>query len=633
MVGKLHPQFFPSVFGPNGDRPLDGAIVRQRFDALAAEVARATGVARSPEELAHGCLAIAVDNMANAIKKISIRRGHDISDYVLCCFGGAAGQHACLVADALGLKTVLVHPLASVLSAYGMGLADVRAIRQRAIEATLDDALMPALRGAIAELEEEAQGELRRQGLAPARITAAARIHIRYSGTDTPLEIAAGDADELRRAFEAEHRTRYGFVVEGRSLVVEQVTVEAIGHMALIEEPELDVVPRAADAPLEPADRVLMITARAPHQPPERFTTPVFERAALRPGDRVGGPAIIVEPTTTVVVEPGWRAELCARDHLVLRRAEALPQRTALGTRADPIMLEVFNNLFMSIAEQMGVTLQNTAYSVNMKERLDFSCALFDRDGMLIANAPHMPVHLGSMGESVRTILRLRARAHGPGRRVRAQQPVQRRHPSARRHGDHAGVRRGRAASVPHRGARPSRRYRRHHARLDAAGQQLDRRGRRADRRFSSWSTRGGFSPRSWMRCSLGAVSGAQPAPERGRPAGPDRRVRAGVGRAAGDDRPVRTGYGAGLHEARAGQRRGIGAPGARGAQGRRLRVSARQWRGDPGAGAHRSRRAAPWSTSPARARSSPTTSTRRRRSAAPRCCTCSAPWSTSRSR
>ena len=415
MVGKLHPQFFPSVFGPNGDQPLDGAIARQKFDALAAEVARATGVARSPEELAHGCLAIAVDNMANAIKKISIRRGHDISHYVLCCFGGAAGQHACLVADALGLKTVLVHPLASVLSAYGMGLADVRVIRQRAIEATLDDALMPTLRDAIGELEEEAQGELRRQGLETARITTAARIHVRYSGTDTPLEIAAADASELRRAFEAAHRTRYGFVVAGRSLVVEQVTVEAIGHMAVIEEPELDVVPRAADASLEPADRVLMISARAPHQPPERFTTPVFERAALRPGDRVDGPAIIVEPTTTVVVEPGWRAELSARDHLVLRRAETLPQRTALGTRADPIMLEVFNNLFMSIAEQMGVTLQNTAYSVNMKERLDFSCALFDRDGMLIANAPHMPVHLGSMGESVRTILRLRGARMGPG--------------------------------------------------------------------------------------------------------------------------------------------------------------------------------------------------------------------------
>jgi 5-oxoprolinase (ATP-hydrolysing) len=415
MVGKLQPQFFPSVFGPSADRPLDDAIVRRKFDELAGEVARATGVARSPEELAHGCLAIAVDNMANAIKKISIRRGHDISDYVLCCFGGAAGQHACLVADALGLKTVLVHPLASVLSAYGMGLADVRAIRQRAIEATLDAALMPTLQGAIGELEEAARAELSRQGLGSARITMTARIHIRYSGTDTPIEIPAGDADEQRRAFEAEHRTRYGFVVEGRSLVVEQVTVEAIGHMALIDEPELAVVPRAPDAPLEPADEVLMFTARAPHQPPEGFGTPVFERAALRPGDRVEGPAIIVEPTTTVVVEPGWRAELSARDHLLLRRAEALPQRTALGTRADPIMLEVFNNLFMSIAEQMGVTLQNTAYSVNMKERLDFSCALFDREGMLIANAPHMPVHLGSMGESVRTVLRLRARRMRPG--------------------------------------------------------------------------------------------------------------------------------------------------------------------------------------------------------------------------
>jgi 5-oxoprolinase (ATP-hydrolysing) len=415
MVGKLHPPFFPGVFGPNADQPLDGAIVRAKFDELAAEVARATGVARSPEELAHGCLAIAVDNMANAIKKISIRRGHDISDYVLCCFGGAAGQHACLVADALGLKTVLVHPRASVLSAYGMGLADVRAIRQRAIEATLDDALMPTLQGAIGVLEDEARGELRRQGLEPARITTAARIHIRYSGTDTPLEIAAGDAGELRRAFEHEHRTRYGFVVAGRSLVVEQVSVEAIGHMAWLEEPELAVVPRAPDAPLEPADEVPMITARAPHQPPERFRTPVFERAALRPGDRVDGPAIIVEPTTTVVVEPGWRAELSARDHLLLRRAAALPQRTALGTRTDPIMLEVFNNLFMSIAEQMGVTLQNTAYSVNMKERLDFSCALFDRAGMLIANAPHMPVHLGSMGESVRTVLRLRGPHMRPG--------------------------------------------------------------------------------------------------------------------------------------------------------------------------------------------------------------------------
>ncbi len=414
-VGKLHPRFFPKVFGPNADQALDGAIARRKFEELAAEVAAATGVERAAEEIAHGCLAIAVDNMANAIKKISIQRGHDISGYVLCCFGGAAGQHACWVADSLGLERVLVHPLASVLSAYGMGLADVRALRQRAIEAPLEDALMARLASTIEELSEAASGELRQQSLPADRISTQARVHIRYSGTDTPLEIAAGPRGQMVQAFETEHRSRYGFVVEGRSLVVEQVTVEAIGHMAEVEEPEREIVPRRADEPLVPVDEVVMLTARAPHQPPERFATPVIERSDLRPGDRVSGPAIIVEATTTVVVEPGWRAELTARDHLILARVEPLARQAAIGTRSDPIMLEVFNNLFMSIAEQMGVTLQNTAYSVNMKERLDFSCALFDPAGMLIANAPHMPVHLGSMGESVRTILRLRGASMRPG--------------------------------------------------------------------------------------------------------------------------------------------------------------------------------------------------------------------------
>jgi 5-oxoprolinase (ATP-hydrolysing) len=408
LVGKLHPRFFPRVFGPHADQPLDAQIVRQRFEKLAAEVEAATGTRRTPEELAHGCLAIAVDNMANAIKKISIQRGHDISGYVLCCFGGAAGQHACWVADSLGLKRVLVHPLASVLSAYGMGLADVRTLRQRALEAPLEDALMPKLEATVAELTAETRAELARQRLPAERITTETRLHIRYSGTDTPLEIPAAGRVAMVEAFEAEHRARYGFVVEGRSLVVEQVTVEAIGHMAEIDEPERPVVARAAADPLRPVDEVVMVTARAPHQPPESFATPVLERSDLRPGDRVAGPAIIVEATTTVVVEPGWQAELTARDHLVLTRIEPLARQAAIGTRSDPIMLEVFNNLFMSIAEQMGVTLQNTAYSVNMKERLDFSCALFDPAGMLIANAPHMPVHLGSMGESVRTVLKLR---------------------------------------------------------------------------------------------------------------------------------------------------------------------------------------------------------------------------------
>jgi 5-oxoprolinase (ATP-hydrolysing) len=308
-----------------------------------------------------------------------------------------------------------VHPLASVLSAYGMGLADVRAMRQRAIEATLDRALMARLAATIEALGAEGRTELEQQGVAPDRIGTEPRIHIRYSGTDTPLEIAHGSLAELRRAFEAEHRARYGFVVEGRPLVVEQVTVEAIGKMAEIDEPEQASLPRQGGAPARPVDEVVMMTGRAPHQPPESFATPVVDRADLCPGDTIKGPAIIAERTTTVVVEPGWQAELTARDHLLLRRVEPLARQAAIGTRSDPIMLEIFNNLFMAIAEQMGVTLQNTAYSVNMKERLDFSCALFDPDGMLIANAPHMPVHLGSMGESVRTILRLRGEGLRPG--------------------------------------------------------------------------------------------------------------------------------------------------------------------------------------------------------------------------
>jgi len=408
MVGKLQPRFFPKVFGPGADEPLDGEIVRRRFAELAAEVRDATGAERAPEEIAHGCIQIAIDNMANAIKKISIQRGHDIKGYTLCCFGGAAGQHACAVADRLGLERVFIHPLASVLSAYGMGLADVRTLRQKSIEADLDDALMPELERTIAELAKEGRAELRRQHVDEARMTTTARVHVRYAGTDTPLEIPAGDRDGMRRAFEDEHKARYGFVVEGRKLVVAAVAVEAIGHMAAIDEPELPLEARAEGEPPRAVDEVTMLTASAPHQPPERFTTPIFERERLRPGDEVPGPAVIVEATTTVVVEPGWQAVITPRDHLVLARTEPLVQRAAVGTQSDPVLLEVFNNLFMSIAEQMGVALQNTAYSVNMKERLDFSCALFDPEGMLVANAPHMPVHLGSMGESVRTILRLR---------------------------------------------------------------------------------------------------------------------------------------------------------------------------------------------------------------------------------
>ena len=526
MVGKLHPRFFPKVFGPEADEPLDGEVVRRAFAVLAEKVKAATGVVRTPEEIAHGCLAIAVDNMANAIKKISIQRGHDISGYVLCCFGGAAGQHACWVADTLGLKRVLVHPLASVLSAYGMGLADVRALHQRAIEAELDDALMPQLARTIEELAQEGRAELEAQNLPPERISTEVRVHLHYSGTDTSLEIPAAARAQMVEDFEAEHRSRYGFVVEGRALVVEQVTVEAIGRMAETPEVERPLVARGADEPLTPVAEVQMVTARAPHQPPESFATPLIERTDLRPGDRVKGPAIIVEATTTVVVEPGWQAELSTRDHLILSRVETLARQAAIGTRSDPIMLEVFNNLFMSIAEQMGVTLQNTAYSVNMKERLDFSCALFDPNGMLIANAPHMPVHLGSMGESVRTILKLRGATMRAGDVFALNNPY-----NGGTHLPDVTVvmpvfdAEGRLLFLTA--------ARGHHADIGGITPgsmppefDHDRPGRRADRQFPSGGERalpGGGTRRA---ARVGPLPRPQPAPERRRPAGADRRLR-----------------------------------------------------------------------------------------------------------
>ncbi|MEK0083196.1 hydantoinase B/oxoprolinase family protein [Benzoatithermus flavus] len=416
MVGKLLPDFFPHVFGPNADQPLDAEVVRATFAALAHEVERATGISRTPEELAHGCLAIANDNMANAIKEISVQRGIDVTRYTLCCFGGAGAQHACQVADLLGIGRVFIHPYASVLSAYGMGLADVRTLRQKAIERPLDESVTAELAQAVEQLRKEALDELHAQNVPDERITTEARVHVRYAGTDTSLEVPLADVAGLREAFEAEHRTRYGFIVEGRGLVVEAVTVEGIGAMEAVEEPELPVLPREINAPLEPILKTQIFTSRAPHQPAERFEAAVYTREALRPGDRVTGPALVCGATTTVVVEPGWALAVTPRDHLVLERVEPLAREVAVGTHCDPILLEIFNNLFMTIAEQMGVTLQSTAYSVNVKERLDFSCAVFAADGSLVANAPHMPVHLGSMGESVRTILKLNRDKLKPGR-------------------------------------------------------------------------------------------------------------------------------------------------------------------------------------------------------------------------
>jgi len=398
MLGKIQPAFFPPVFGPGGDQPLDADIVQRKFAALAAGIHRATGDERTPQQVAEGYLAVAVGNMANAIKQISVQRGHDVTVYTLCCFGGAAGQHACLVADALAMTRVFIHPLAGVLSAYGMGLADQTAMREEAVEATLDTAHYRVLDDTLKKLAVAARDELLGQGVVHERIRIVERVHLRYEGTDSALVVGFGAIDEMAREFEAAYRMRYSFLMPGRALIAEAVSVEAIAASDTPGETAVPAARRRRDLP--PAETVAMHTGGKLH------ATPVYRRDALEPGDTIPGPAIIAERNATTVVEPGWQAAVIPPDHLVLTRIAARPQRIAMGTHADPVMLEIFNNLYMSIAEQMGLRLANTAYSVNIKERLDFSCAVFDQHGQLIANAPHMPVHLGSMGESIRAVIR-----------------------------------------------------------------------------------------------------------------------------------------------------------------------------------------------------------------------------------
>ncbi|MDE2289438.1 MAG: hydantoinase B/oxoprolinase family protein [Burkholderiales bacterium] len=408
MVGKLDAAFFPQVFGPHGDMPLDTEVVRRKFEAVAEEVERATGVKQTPEQVAEGFLKIAIENMANAIKQISVQRGYDVTRYTLCSFGGAGGQHACLVADALGMEKVFIHPLAGVMSAYGMGLADVRALRQQAVEARLSDAELGRCEPSYQALEDVAMGEVAEQGIEAHQISAQRTLYVKYEGTDTTLEIPfARDNSSVTAVFERIYRERYGFLMPGKPLVIEAIAVEAIGRGQDVETEMLVDEDKTASA--DPVARARVYAGG------EYLEAPVYKRGHLRPGVRLQGPAIVIEKNATTVIEAGWSARLTGRDHLVLERTTALARTYAAGTHADPVLLEVFNNLFMSIAEQMGVTLANTSSSVNIKERLDFSCAIFDGDGNLIANAPHMPVHLGSMGESVQTVLTRRAGSMKPG--------------------------------------------------------------------------------------------------------------------------------------------------------------------------------------------------------------------------
>ncbi|MFI6349781.1 hydantoinase B/oxoprolinase family protein [Streptomyces sp. NPDC050560] len=402
-LGRIQADHFPRVFGPEGDQPLDTALVRDRFAALAREIAGQTGDDRTAEQVAEGYLRIAVTNIAGAVKRISVQQGHDVTRYALTTFGGAGGQHACMVADALGIRTVLVPPAAGVLSALGIGLADTTAMREQSVETVLDEAAVPRLTRTADDLAEAARAELLGEGVPEEHVTTTRRAHLRYDGTDTALTVELDEPAAMVRAFEERHRATYSFTLS-RPVVVEALSVEATG---LSEPPGLDALaPRPERG--APPGAVRLHTGGAWRD------VPLYRRDGLPPGESVEGPAIVAESGSTTVVDAGWSAAVDDSGHLVMRRVAARQDADA-GTAADPVLLEVFNNLFMSIAEQMGARLESTAQSVNIKERLDFSCALFDPDGNLVANAPHIPVHLGSMGTSVKEVIERRRGRMRPG--------------------------------------------------------------------------------------------------------------------------------------------------------------------------------------------------------------------------
>ncbi len=396
-LGKLQPEFFPKVFGRDSKQPLDRSAVEQKFEKLATEIRLAGGEQRSPEQMAQGFLRIAVENMANAIKKISVQRGYDVSDYTLNCFGGAAGQHACLVADTLGMEKIFLHPLSGVLSAYGMGLADVRAIREQQIDLVLEKEAETVLAQVCQTLAQQTLAELQEQNIEQEQIRTIEKVYLRYAGSDTPLLVTLASSELMREEFETAHKQRFGFIASERQVLIEAISVESIGESIKLIEPAASIL--TADDSLCTGEQVSMFVNDKWQK------VPLYKNEELLPGQCVKGAALIVEANSTLVVEDGWQAQMNEYRHIILQRYRPRFKQENAGTQVDPVLLEVFNNLFMSIAEQMGATLSNTAYSVNIKERLDYSCAIFDPEGGLVANAPHMPVHLGSMGESIKQVI------------------------------------------------------------------------------------------------------------------------------------------------------------------------------------------------------------------------------------
>ena len=398
MLGKIQPDYFPQVFGANADQPLDADVVKTRFSDMASQIERATGKQHTPYQIASGFLSIAIENMANAIKQISVQRGYDVAEYTLCCFGGAGGQHACLVADALAIKSIFLHPFSGVLSAYGMGLADLRQIHERSIEQTLNPSLIESLEKISQQLIVQGNDDLLQQGATSGQLKSLSKLHCHYEGSDTSLLVSLTDYEDIVTSFESVHMQAFGFISKEKQLIVQSVEVEVISV-----NPAPKVVKQE-----NKNSKMTALASQPVFMAGDEQNTPFYARENIPSEVWVNGPAVIIEHTGTIVIEPGWRGQLTLDNNIVLERYQALPRSVAIGTDVDPVMLEIFNNLFMSIAEQMGSVLENTAVSVNIKERLDFSCAIFDAEGDLIANAPHMPVHLGSMSESIKTVIRER---------------------------------------------------------------------------------------------------------------------------------------------------------------------------------------------------------------------------------
>ena len=405
MIGKLNPDFFPKVFGPNGNQKLDLKIVETKFTTLAKEISSSTNKSVTPLEVAEGFLFIAVESMANAIKKISVQRGYDVSSYALSCFGGAGGQHACMVADKLGINKIHLHPYAGVLSAFGIGLADSRTINDLAIELNLDEKAIKHISEKFEDLRSTGKEDLVAQNLNENIFEYVDRVYLRYKDSDTSLAIKFDIYSSMKLNFENSHRARFGFISPEQAIIIESIQSEVSCQSDQFESNE----------PQQKKSKSQPLTTQNVFFNGGLEKTVFYNRNDIKPNEKLSGPAVIIEPTSTIIIEPGWEAVLEDSNDLILTRTNKIIRSSAIGTSVDPIMLEIFNNLFMNVAEQMGMVLENTASSVNIKERLDFSCALFSPTGELVANAPHVPVHLGSMSESIKTIIRENSLTMNPG--------------------------------------------------------------------------------------------------------------------------------------------------------------------------------------------------------------------------